>query len=342
MHGLTVDDAHIWVASGAFPSTSHRGGTLRVAANELPGHYSSIDPARTYDVWSGQAVRVVYDGLLAYHYSSSDPQVLVPDLATSVPEPTDGGRTYTFNLRPGIRYSTGAEVKASDFVRGVHRALVVGARPDFYAGIVGGQACIDDPASCDLSKGVVADDTARRVTFHLAAPDPQFLYKLTMLVVPTPPGTPLGRITAPLPGTGPYRIASYRRDKTFTLARNRFFHQWSAPAQPAGFLDQIRWVKVADAHEAADAVQQGRADLAELTGGGRHGLARATRRWSPGHSAQPRPPQHRARHRSTWSSTPPYRRSTASWRAGRSTTRSTGRRRSSSWVAPPVPSRPAS
>ena len=44
---------------------------------------------------------------------------LVPDLATSVPEPTDGGRTYMFNLRRGIRYSTGAEVRASDFVRGV-------------------------------------------------------------------------------------------------------------------------------------------------------------------------------------------------------------------------------
>ena len=98
-------------------------------------------------------MRVVYDGLLAYHYASADPQVLVPDLATSVPEPTDGGRTYTFNLRPGIRYSTGAEVRASDFVRGVQRALLVGARPDFYAGIVGGQACIDDPASCDLSQG---------------------------------------------------------------------------------------------------------------------------------------------------------------------------------------------
>ncbi len=106
------------------------------------------------------------------------------------------------------------------------------------------------------------------MTFHLVAPDPQFLYKLTLLVVPTPPGTPFGRTTAPLPGTGPYRIASYRRDKEFALVRNPFFRQWSAPAQPAGFLDKIAWVKVADAHEAANAVQQGRADLAELTSEG--------------------------------------------------------------------------
>ena len=181
------------------------------------------------------------------------------------PKPTDGGRTYTFNLRPGIRYSTGAEVRASDFARGVHRALLAKtARPDFYAGIIGGQACIDDPASCDLSRGVVADDATSRVTFHLATPDPQFLYKLTLLVVPTPPGTPLGRIKSPLPGTGPYRIATYRHDKRFTLARNTFFREWSASAQPAGFLDEIEWVKVPDARAAADAVQRRRADLAEL------------------------------------------------------------------------------
>ncbi len=265
VHGVVIADGRIWVASGAFASTSHRGGTLRVAAGFLPGHFSGIDPVNVYDLTAAHAERTVYDGLLAYHYASADPQVLVPDLATSVPEPTDGSRTYTFNLRPGIRYSTGAEVRASHFVRGVKRALVVGARPDFYAGIVGGQACIDHPASCDLSKGVVADDVAGRVTFHLLAPDPQFLYKLTLLVFPAPPGTPLGRLTSQLPGTGPYRIASYALDKRFTLARNTFFRQWSAAAQPAGFLDEIKWVKVADAHQAADAVRQGRADLAELT-----------------------------------------------------------------------------
>ncbi len=139
---------------GRSPSTSHRGGTLRVAAGFLPGHFTASTPPASTTSQTLHAERIVYDGLLAYHYSSADPQVLVPDLATSVPEPTDGGRTYTFNLRPGIRYSTGAEVRASDLVRGVRRALrPAGARPDFYAGIIGGQACIDHPASCDLSRG---------------------------------------------------------------------------------------------------------------------------------------------------------------------------------------------
>ena len=60
---------------------------------------------------SSQASRIVYDGLVALKYSGADPQVLVPDLADSVPTPTDGDRTYIFNLRPGIRYSDGTEVR---------------------------------------------------------------------------------------------------------------------------------------------------------------------------------------------------------------------------------------
>jgi YVTN family beta-propeller protein len=265
-HGLVEADGHMWVASGAFPSTGHRGGTLRVTSAALPGKYSGIDPARVYDRTTYHAERVVYDGLLAYHYASADPQVLVPDLAAQVPTPLDGGRTYVFNLRPGIKYSTGTEVLASDFVRGVYRALRPrAARPDFYAGIVGGEACIAHPSSCDLSKGVVADDDAGRVTFHLTAPDPQFLPKLTILAVPAPPGTPLGRITSPLPGTGPYRISAYRRGSEFALSRNAYFREWSAPAQPNGFLEAITWSRVADTRTGADAVRRDQADLAELT-----------------------------------------------------------------------------
>jgi YVTN family beta-propeller protein len=266
VRGLAVADGHLWVGTGAFPSASHRGGDLEVAAASLPGRYSGIDPAHVYDTTTYQAERVVYDGLLAYHYSSADPNVLVPDLATSVPEPTDNGKTYVFNLRPGIRYSTGAEVRAYDFVRGVQRALRPSAsRPDFYADIVGGHRCVHDPTHCALRKGVIADDDAGQVTFKLRAPDPQFLNKLTVLVVPAPAGTPLRKMTAPLPGTGPYQISSYDRRKVFTLTRNPYFHQWSAAAQPAGFLDSITWDRVNDVSEAADAVRRGQDDLAELT-----------------------------------------------------------------------------
>jgi YVTN family beta-propeller protein len=268
VNSLAVADGHLWVASGAFASTSHLGGELRITMAEPRGYanFKNIDPARSYDIWTSQATRIVYDGLLALNYSSADPQVLVPDLAMNVPEPTDGGRTYIFNLRPGVRYSTGTDVRASDVVLGVHRALHPhGARPDLYWSIVGAKACTKHWPSCDLSDGVVADDAAGRVTFHLVAPDPEFRYKLTMLVVPTPAGTPAGRLEAPVPGTGPYQIVPGGSDAVLTLTRNPSFQQWSVPAQPAGFPDTITWRFATNASQAADAVEHGQADLADVT-----------------------------------------------------------------------------
>jgi peptide/nickel transport system substrate-binding protein len=130
---------------------------------------------------------------------------LVPDLATRLPRPADGGTTYTFTLRREIRYSNGVVVRASDIRRGIQRQLSFGANPDYYEGILGARACQQHPKRCDLSAGIVTDDAAGTVTFRLAQADPDFLYKLALpLVAPAPPGAPDHAISrAPfLPGTG--------------------------------------------------------------------------------------------------------------------------------------------
>ena len=263
--GVASGFDRVWVASGAFGDPRHTGGTLTIASGQLPGHSGGIDPAQVYVLPTLAAERLVYDGLVASRAANADSQVLVPDLATALPQPSNGGKRYTFTLRPGIRYSTGQQVRAADFVLGVRRALTLPGRPDFFAGIVGAQRCLEHHDSCDLSRGVVTDEAHRRVTFHLTSPDPEFLYKLTFFVYPTPPGTSLKTATSPLPGTGPYMIGAYARDTQFELQRNPWFHRWSVPAQPDGYPDAIRWLKVRDTRAAADAVTSGRADLAQLT-----------------------------------------------------------------------------
>lgn len=264
--GLAVVEGRIWVASGAFAAPTHVGGTLTVATTYLPGHYNGIDPANAYEPVTNRANRQVYDGLVAFRLApGADSQVLVPDLAVALPTPSNGGKTYTFTLRPGIRYSTGRVVHASDFQLGVRKALTLqGGNPDFFAGIIGGQDCIERPDACDLSAGVLTDDATGRVTFRLTAPDPDFLGKLTHFVVPAPPGTSPHAVTTPLPGTGPYQITSYEQDKTFTLGRNRWFHRWSVAAQPDGYPDVIRWSRIASDEAAVDAVSSGRADVSQL------------------------------------------------------------------------------
>ena len=83
-----------------------------------------------YDPIGIPALGTVYDGLIALRRSGGAAGLtLVPDLAWTLPRPADGGTTYTFTLRRGIRYSNGTLVRASDFRRGIQRQLRFGAYP---------------------------------------------------------------------------------------------------------------------------------------------------------------------------------------------------------------------
>jgi peptide/nickel transport system substrate-binding protein len=223
---------------------------------------------QAYDPGWTPALGTVYDGLVALRRSGGPAGfTLVPDLAWTLPRPAGGGTTYTFTLRPGIRYSNGAPVRASDFRRGILRQLRFGAYPPYYEGILGAQACHRDPRRCDLSAGIVTNDAAGTVTFHLGHADPDFLYKLALiLAAPAPAGAPDHAIyRAPfLPGTGPYKVSQYRPNVSLTLVRNPYFRQWSYAAQPAGYPSVIHYDQVASPGKRQSAVIAGRADLVAL------------------------------------------------------------------------------
>ncbi|MEP6978522.1 MAG: ABC transporter substrate-binding protein [Thermoleophilia bacterium] len=240
----------------------HRGGTLKVRTNRST---SSFDTAVAYDSTSWSILRMTGDGLVAFNQVGGlQGTQLVPDLAVSLPTPTDGGRTYTFRLRANIRYSNGAAVKPEDFRRAIERVFKLrSGGMGYYAGIAGGTQCATKPKRCDLSHGIVADDAAKTVTFHLVAPDPEFLDKLALpFAYVVPAGTPPREVgTHPLPGTGPYVITSYRPKRLLRLARSKYFHEWSKAAQPDGYPDEIRFAIGGTPDEAVNDVINGKADV---------------------------------------------------------------------------------
>jgi peptide/nickel transport system substrate-binding protein len=249
---------HLWVAGVASPA-SRRGGTLRVLANT--GYPApTFDPATDWSALGWQVLAITNDGLLTYRrVGGVDGNDLEPDLAESLSTPSDGGRTYTFTLRPDIRYSDGGRVKASDVRASIERVFrlrspTLGA---FTLGLVGERACLAHPRRCNLAHGIVADNSARTVTFHLTRPNPAFLRILALPVYAVlPAGTPPGaRI-----GTGPYRIASWKRNR-LVLARNARFREWSADAQPDGFPDRILWNLATSPARGTAQVIAGRADV---------------------------------------------------------------------------------
>jgi peptide/nickel transport system substrate-binding protein len=110
-----------------------------------------------------------------------------------------------------------------DFLRTAERDLRLTGPVEGFDLVIGGAACI--AAHCDLSRGIVVDDAADTVTFHLTAPDPEFLQQLAApAAVAVPAGTPEdANATRPLPATGPYEIASYSPSRLVRLVRNRTF-----------------------------------------------------------------------------------------------------------------------
>jgi peptide/nickel transport system substrate-binding protein len=249
----------LWVSVRG-TATSHRGGTLRLVAGDPP---ESLDPGNSYDYVAWQVLHLIGDGLVAFEPTGGDP---VPDLATAIPTPTDGGLTYTFQLRRGIRYSNGEVVAPADFLRAFERGwpLNRGSHQDLYGGLVGAEACRSDPGACDLSESIVTDDASGTITFHLVAPDPEFVYKLTIpFAYPVPPSVPDEKqAVAGVPGTGPYMLKAPMTDQGLTLVRNPNFREWSSAARPDGYVDRIEWPFGMAPEAQVEAVAGGEADLA--------------------------------------------------------------------------------
>ena len=249
-------------ASPAAQQTQHRGGTLRMLWLSAG---SSIDTAVDYDPnWF--VLRMTADGLMAWkQVGGKAGNDLVPDLAEAMPTVTNGGKTYAFKIRSGIRYSTGGEVKPSDIAYTFLRQFKIpGPGVGMYANIIGAATCTKTPASCDLSKGVLADDAARTVTIQLTAPDPDFLQKLALpFVYVVPKGTPnVDTGTKPLPATGPYMISKYEPNRSLEFVRNPNFKQWSALAQPDGYPDAISMKIGVSDEDAVTQVENNQADWA--------------------------------------------------------------------------------
>ena len=260
---LAFSGGALWVTARG-SATSHQGDTLTVVTSETD---SGIDPNADYDNLTYDILTNTNDGLLTYaRVGGTAGSALVPDLALTIPAPTDGGTTYTFNLRRGIRYSDGSIVKPRDVLSSFERAFTLQATIDsgaagYLASLVGADRC--SKRGCDLSRAIKPDDAAGTVTFHLKAPDPEFLDVLGMPFLAVVPSSAPPHDTGihALPATGPYMIWSYTPNKQVELVRNHYFRQWSPVAQPAGFAERIVFTFNVDLQQATNEVERGQADL---------------------------------------------------------------------------------
>jgi peptide/nickel transport system substrate-binding protein len=240
----------------------HRGGTMRLVARSAAG---TVDPHINYTLQYWQIYQSLYDGLVGFKKANgAEGFVVVPDLAETIPAPTNDGKTYVFKIRKGIKFSDGRDLGVKDVVASFQRIFKVSSPTSgsFYSVIVGADKCLADAAHCTLEGGVVADEAAGTVTLNLTRADPEIMQKLGVphasILPADAPAQDAGSV--PIPGTGPYMISAYDPNKGMTLTRNPHFKVWSEDAQPDGYPDTVQYdFNLTDEAEVT-AVQNGEAD----------------------------------------------------------------------------------
>ena len=241
---------------------AHAGGTLKLLASTAGG---TLDPQVNYTLQYWQLYQATYDGLVTFRkVSGAHSFDIVPDLATAMPKVSNAGKTYTFTLRKGIKFSNGALVTVKDVQASMQRLFKV-SNPNagtWYNSLVGSAACLKTPATCALSGGVVVNAATNTVTFNLVAPDPEFLDQLAVpfgAVLPAnAPAKDAG--TTPIPGTGAYAFSKYDPNRQLTMMRNKYFKVWSAAAQPQGYPNEIDMVFGSTVESEVTAVVNGQGD----------------------------------------------------------------------------------
>lgn len=249
-------------AVGQAAAADHRGGTLNLSA---VGSGGTLDPQINYTAQYIDFFVVIYDGLTGFRKArGAAGDEVVPDLAEAIPEAQDGGRTYVFRLRDGVRFSDGRPVTVEDVAASFRRIFRVGSPTAgaFYGAIVGAQECLKDPQHCTLDRGVIPDPAAHTVTFHLMQPDSEFMMKLAFTHASIlPADTPDHDVgNHPVPGTGPYHIVQYDPEGGIVAGRNPYFHVWNAQAQPDGYVDRIAYRFGLTDEAAVTAIENGQVD----------------------------------------------------------------------------------
>ena len=88
----------------------------------------TMDPGESFEISAGEIMGNSYDRLM--RYDVNDPSKLVADIAKSWSVSADG-KTYSFELKPGLKFASGNPMCAEDVVFSLQRAVILDKTPAF-------------------------------------------------------------------------------------------------------------------------------------------------------------------------------------------------------------------
>lgn len=205
-------------ARGGFNGTTKT--TVATLTYPLQAKNTTLDPGKVNDSYMAELLQNVVEPLVTYDEGNR----IVPCLAERW-DVTDGGRTYVFHLRKGVRFSNGRPLVADDFRWTWERVLAPSfaspAAANYLTGIEGVPEYVAGRAK-SISGVKALDDATLRVT--LDKPRPYFLGNLTVptsaVMAKEAAGDNEATTVGAVVGTGPFVLAKLAPDAEIDLDAN--------------------------------------------------------------------------------------------------------------------------
>jgi peptide/nickel transport system substrate-binding protein len=247
---------------GSSEGEGKEGGILKATYASFPDY---MDPQLSYTAEGWTAMGEVYIPLLTYEHATGQAGTkVVPGLAKELPKLSNGEKTYTLFLRPGLKYSNGEPVKASDFPYAIERLFKVNSGGSvFYTSIVGAEHFAKTKTGG--IPGIKTNDKTGEIQITLEKPRGTFNNELAlMFAAPVPQGTPDEDLSAnPPPGTGPYKLINVRPGQGWEYERNPYWAKANSkamPEYPSGHIDGAEVTVIRNPQTQVNDIEQGKYD----------------------------------------------------------------------------------
>ena len=238
---------------------ARQGGSITISQTSQPDY---LDPALGYTVNSWEALWLAYTPPVTYKRAEgTEGTELIPGVAEELPEVSEDGKTVTFTMRKGLKFSDGRPLKASDFEHTIKRVLnLESGASAFYLVIEGAQEYVDAGKPEGDISGIETNDETGKVTLELTTADGTILNILAMTFAGVVPGdTPFKNLSAdPPPGIGPYRFTRSVPNREFVMEKDPNFN---IPGIPKGNVDTITTRIVTSAERQTQDVISGELDF---------------------------------------------------------------------------------
>jgi peptide/nickel transport system substrate-binding protein/oligopeptide transport system substrate-binding protein len=241
------------VAAPAVAQEAQPGGEIVVTYKD---DVATLDPAIGYDWQNWSMIKSLFDGLMDYEPGTS---TLRPDLAESY-EISPDGMTFTFKLRPGVKFHNGREMTAEDIKYSIERVVNPATQSPgagFFASIKGHEPVTGGQAT-ELEGITVVDP--QTIKFELSRPDATFLHVMALNFAHVVPkeaveehGADFGKNPV---GTGAYKLAEWTLGQRLVFEKNTDYWREGVP-----FLDRITFEIGQEPNVALLRLQQGEVDI---------------------------------------------------------------------------------